>query len=47
MIDDIKTARLKRSNWHEKAKEENKLEWKNRIKKVGRTSQAVDQKKLG
>ena len=25
------------SNWHKKANEENKLEWKNRIKKVGRT----------
>ena len=33
--DDIKTARLTISNLHEKANEENKLEWKNRIKKLG------------
>ena len=33
--DDIKTAGLTFSNWHEKANEENKLEWKNRIKKLG------------
>merc|ERR1711966_508385 len=46
--DDIKTAGLTFSNWHEKANEENKLEWKNRIKKVGRTAQEIerdDQKK--
>ena len=32
---DIKTAGLTFSNWHAKANEENKLEWKNRIKKLG------------
>ena len=31
------------SNWHEKANEENKLEWKNRInQKVGRTAQETE-----
>merc|ERR1711966_637104 len=33
--DDVETAGLTFSNWHEKANEENKLEWKNRIKKLG------------